>query len=137
MNVDTVPLCMRNPGILYGLGNLVENAVDHATQEVSLHAQWNEETVRVTINDDGPGFDGEMISKIGEPFITSAGEGKTGKGLGLGLFIAKTLLERSGAKLFFENHPKDGLRGASATVEWPRNLIEAKRKLNIEEVEPA
>ena len=121
------PQCMRNPGILYGLGNLVENAVDHANQEVVVETYWDEAKVWVTINDDGAGFDGEMIAKIGEPFITSGGEGKTGKGLGLGLFIAKTLLERSGASLTFVNAPKGGLQGVCVRVEWPRALIEVAR----------
>ncbi|MEM9332124.1 MAG: ActS/PrrB/RegB family redox-sensitive histidine kinase [Pseudomonadota bacterium] len=122
------PLCMRNPGILYGLGNLVENAVDHATSQVVLNVAWDKSGIWITINDDGPGFDGEMSAKIGEPFVTSGGEGEPAKGLGLGLFIAKTLLERSGAKLSFSNAPDDGLPGACARVEWPRSLIEVTRK---------
>ncbi len=126
-NFEREPLCMRNPGILYGLGNLVENAVDYADEEVIVQVSWDETNVWVAINDDGPGFDGEMIARIGEPFVSSRGEGKTGKGLGLGLFIAKTLLERSGASLSFQNGPKDGLPGACARVEWPRALIEATK----------
>ncbi|MGI9350649.1 MAG: ActS/PrrB/RegB family redox-sensitive histidine kinase [Rhizobiaceae bacterium] len=121
------PLCMRNPGILYGLGNLIENAVDHATGKVDLKVHWDDSTIWITINDDGNGFDGDISAKIGEPFVTSGGEGTTGKGLGLGLFIAKTLLERSGARLSFSNSPEEGLPGACAHVEWPRELIEVSR----------
>lgn len=122
-----VPLCMRNPGIIYGLGNLVENAVDYANEEVSIKLGWDQSKISITVNDDGPGFDGEMSGKIGEPFVTSSGEGKSGEGLGLGLFIAKTLLQRSGADITFSNAPKDGLSGACARVEWPRDLIEVTR----------
>ncbi|MEM7215487.1 MAG: ActS/PrrB/RegB family redox-sensitive histidine kinase [Pseudomonadota bacterium] len=121
------PLCMRNPGILYGLGNLVENAVDHARERVQLNIAWDDLNIWITINDDGPGFDGEMSAKIGEPFVKSAAEGNVSKGLGLGLFIAKTLLERTGAKLSFTNGVRDGLPGACVRVEWPRDAIEVAK----------
>ena len=109
------------------MGNLIENAVDHASDKVEIKVHWDDSTVWITINDDGSGFDGDISAKIGEPFVTSGGEGTTGKGLGLGLFIAKTLLERSGAKLSFSNSPPGGLSGACALVEWPRDLIEVSK----------
>ena len=97
------PVGARNPAILYGLGNLLENAVDFARDRVSVDAQWSEDSVGVTISDDGPGFAPEILARIGEPYVTSRRhhQGDTGEesaGLGLGFFIAKTLLERSGAK---------------------------------------
>src|SRR5712691_11727510 len=102
------PIGGRNPVILYGLGNLVENAVDFARGKVDVAADWSAEDVGVTISDDGPGFAPEIMDRIGEPYVTSTRRrrfnvaGETG-GLGLGFFIAKTLLERSGATLDFEN----------------------------------
>jgi two-component system sensor histidine kinase RegB len=117
------PVAARNPAILYGLGNLVENAVDFARERVDITADWTAEAVTVVIADDGPGFAPEVIGRIGEPYVRSRrlrrmyATGETG--MGLGFFIAKTLLERSGAKLTFvnRNFPE---RGAIVSVRWPR-----------------
>ncbi|MEO0327193.1 MAG: ActS/PrrB/RegB family redox-sensitive histidine kinase [Pseudomonadota bacterium] len=122
------PQCVRNPGILYGLGNLVENAVDHAKEKILLNASWDEERIVVRISDDGSGFDDEVLARIGEPFVARRARKKRSGGLGLGLFIAKTLLERSGATLSFSNYSSNGLSGANAIVEWPRYLIEIDKK---------
>jgi two-component system sensor histidine kinase RegB len=118
----------RNPAILYGLGNLLENAIDFARERVLVGTQWNEETIEVTISDDGPGFAPEILDRIGEPYVTSrkrnANEsGELAAGLGLGVFIAKTLLERSGATLAFENRSVPE-RGAIVTVRWSRRDFE-------------
>ena len=116
------PVTARSPAILYGLGNLVENAVDFADARVEIAVRWNEQEVAVTISDDGPGFSPEVRARIGEPYVTSrrrpAGEGEEG-GLGLGFFIAKTLLERSGATVDFVNRPAPE-KGAVVRVRWPR-----------------
>ena len=122
------PLGARNPAIVYGLGNLLENAVDFARARVVVGAQWNEEAIDVTISDDGPGFAPEIMDRIGEPYVTSRRR-KTNEsddmptGLGLGFFIAKTLLERSGATLSFENRSFPE-RGAIVTVRWSRRDFE-------------
>ena len=122
------PVGARNPAILYGLGNLLENAVDFARDRVSVDARWSEESVGVTISDDGPGFAPEILARIGEPYVTSRRhhQGDTGEepaGLGLGFFIAKTLLERSGATLSFENRALPE-RGAVIRLGWSRNDFE-------------
>src|SRR5207237_10848966 len=100
---DNEPVVERSPAILYGLGNLVENAVDFAAARVEVAVRWSEQDIAVTISDDGPGFKPEILARIGEPYVTSrrrvSGEGDEESGLGLGFFIAKTLLERSGASL--------------------------------------
>lgn len=128
---DREPVAARNPGIVYGLGNLVENAADFAAKSVHVEAEWDERTVSVTIRDDGPGFALAVLNRLGEPYLTSRpGFGMEGAaaaertGLGLGFFIAKTLLERSGARLEFTNrtYPETG---AVVTVRWPREAIEA------------
>ena len=114
------PVGRRNPGVLYGLGNLVENAVDFARDTVNIKWWWNADLVRITITDDGPGFPAEIIDRIGEPYMSSRQAGKSsGGGLGLGLFIAKTLLERSGATLEFTNAGGEG-KGATVDIRWPR-----------------
>ena len=108
------PVGHRNPGVIYGLGNLVENAVDFAASTVTIRWSWNDRRVVFEIIDDGPGFPPEIIDRIGEPYMTTRqGGGEQGGGLGLGLFIAKTLLERSGATLTFSNANE---RGKGAVV---------------------
>lgn len=123
------PVFERNPGVLYGLGNIIENAADFAEGCVNIRATWDKDTVTVTIMDDGPGFAPEIRDRMGEPYITTRAASnheseKDSVGLGLGLFIAKTLLERSGARLNFSNRdaPADG---AVVEIAWPRDQIEA------------
>ena len=125
---DAEPVSTRNPAILYGLGNLLENAVDFARERVAVSTQWNEDNVEVTISDDGPGFAPDIMDRIGEPYVTSRRHkpdeaDKISAGLGLGFFIAKTLLERSGASLSFENRAFPE-RGAIVTVRWSRHDFE-------------
>lgn len=121
------PVGANNPAIVYGLGNLVENAVDFAKTRVEVAARWTPDEVVLTITDDGPGFAPEIMDRIGEPYVTSRGrrdspEGETG-GLGLGFFIAKTLLERTGATLAFVNRlPPE--HGAVVRIQWSRNDFE-------------
>jgi len=116
------PVVARNPAVLYGLGNLMENAVDFAADRVAVAAHWSEDTVEISITDDGPGFAAEIAARIGEPYVTSRPdldkEDESG-GLGLGFFIAKTLLERAGATLSFENR-KMPEHGAAVFVRWNR-----------------
>jgi two-component system sensor histidine kinase RegB len=123
------PLGARNPAVLYGLGNLVENAVDFARERVTLNAEWSDDDIIVTIADDGPGFAPEVISRIGEPYVRSRRRRRMyasdETGLGLGFFIAKTLLERSGATLAFANRPLPRT-GALVTVRWPRRVFEGR-----------
>src|SRR6266704_3957957 len=120
------PASGRNPAILYGLGNLLENAVDFAHERVEVAASWSEEDVAVTITDDGPGFAPEVMDRIGEPYVTNRRRQNVdgeASGLGLGFFIAKTLLERSGATLDFENRAFPD-RGAIVRVRWGRGDFE-------------
>jgi len=123
------PLAARRPGVLYGLGNLIENAVDFAQVRVDLTGEWDLTSISVTLSDDGPGFSPEIIDTLGEPYVTtrSAGgrksESKAG-GLGLGFFIAKTLLERSGARVSLENR-QPPQSGAIVRLIWPREAYEA------------
>ncbi len=126
---STEPIGGRNPAILYGLGNLVENAVDFARSTVDISADWSGDVVSVTIIDDGPGFAPEIMDRIGDPYVTSQHRrrmnlgGEAGGGLGLGFFIAKTLLERAGATLEFENRSAPD-RGAVVRVRWGRGDFE-------------
>ncbi len=125
--VGEEPVTGRNPGLLYGLGNLIENAIDFAKAEVRVRAEWDATNVVIVIEDDGPGFAPEVLLRLGEPYITTRGPDRKAKseegGLGLGLFIAKTLLERSGAVVITSNRPTPE-RGARVSVRWPRNMFE-------------
>ena len=124
------PRCARNPAILYGLGNLIDNAVDFARTAVAIGATWTDREVRIKIRDDGPGFAPDILARMGEPYVTTRSflrnepKERQHGGLGLGLFIAKTLLERSGATFEATNAlPPD--QGAIITVSWPRQSFEA------------
>lgn len=119
------PVGHRNAGILYGLGNLLENAVDYAKKEVTVTVEHTSDKVSVTIEDDGTGYAPDVLSRIGEPYVTQRQKADSAGGLGLGLFIAKTLLERSGARLFFENGGPEK-PGARVRVEWPRHLMDTR-----------
>jgi two-component system sensor histidine kinase RegB len=127
------PIGARNPAIRYGLGNLIENAVDFAHQRVEIFPQWTADEVSITISDDGPGFAPEIVDRIGAPYVTHRRPGPRGPegddepvfGLGLGFFIAKTLLERAGAKLSLVNQAPP-LHGATVRVTWNRADFEQR-----------
>jgi two-component system sensor histidine kinase RegB len=99
----------RNAGILYALSNLVENAVDYASTKVKIVADWDKDKIHLSIMDDGPGFSPHIRGQLGEPYVStrsrlSSSEIENGAGgMGLGFFIAKTLLERSGGTLTMQN----------------------------------
>jgi two-component system sensor histidine kinase RegB len=124
----TEPVGTRNPAVLYGVGNILENAVDFARTTVEVNAWWNNEKVEIVISDDGPGIAPDMLKRIGEPYLSrrpGADEAQSERsGLGLGVFIARTLLERTGAKVSFTNRifPE---HGAVVQITWPRNRFEA------------
>jgi two-component system sensor histidine kinase RegB len=131
------PVGIRNPAILYGVGNLVENAVDFARTAVEVNAWWSNDVVEIVISDDGPGFAPDILKRIGEPYLSrrrGGGEEAANEhqGLGLGVFIARTLLERTGAKVSFGNRvfPQ---HGAVVQIAWPRDRFEAEET----PVEPA
>lgn len=122
------PVGSRNPAILYGVGNILENAVDFARSEVEVNAWWNNDTVEIVVSDDGPGFAPDILKRIGEPYLSRrrvADDTTSGHtGLGLGVFIARTLLERTGAKITFTNRVFPD-HGAVVQIDWPRDRFEA------------
>lgn len=127
-NTGPEPTDRRNPAILYGLGNIIENAIDFATSRVDIVAIWDDEQVSVEVADDGPGFAPEIIDRIGEPYVTTRARrgdrqafGDEGGGMGLGFFIAKTFLERSGARIRLSNRVAPAT-GAIVKIRWPRAI---------------
>ena len=123
------PIGERRPGVIYGLGNLIENAIDFARDAVEVRAEWTDRIVEVAITDDGPGFPQDVMETLGEPYVTTRsaggrmGDGES-TGMGLGFFIAKTLLERSGASIQLANR-EPPQRGAIVRITWPRGAFEA------------
>lgn len=124
------PSCSRNPGVMFGLGNILDNAVDFATTRVTITGHWNHDRVWIEIRDDGPGFSAEVLLRAGEPYVTTRSAeqsppgGSETVGLGLGLFIAKTLIERSGAQIGLSNAAGAGEHGAIVRVSWARHIFE-------------
>lgn len=117
------PVFRRNVGLAYGLGNLIENACHYAVSRVSVGAGWDDTAIRVTITDDGPGFPPDLIARLGDPYLTSRARDHDGPGLGLGIFIAKTLLERTGAHISFHNAIPEG--HATVEIAWPHDAARA------------
>ncbi len=131
------PVIERRPEIIHGLRNLVQNAVDFAASTVWIDAVWTDDSLQVRILDDGPGFPPHILGRIGEPFVRLRRSDADRlarpeyQGMGLGLFIAKTLLERSGATLTFDNAAgseravgdEPTPRGAIVELNWPRAAI--------------
>jgi two-component system, sensor histidine kinase RegB len=117
------PVTHRNPAVLYGLGNILENAVDFARETVEVDAWWDSRNVEIVIADDGPGIAPDILRKIGEPYLSRRPPDSGSGGLGLGIFIARTLLERSGAKVSFRNRIFPA-HGAIVHIIWPREAFE-------------
>lgn len=119
------PDIWRMPEVLHAMTSFVENAVDFAASEVLVTVRFDHANVGIEVRDDGPGFAPEVLAKLGEPYVTSrpgVAGGRTGHiGMGLGFFIAKTLLERTGAAVTFQNGRP---RGAVVSARWPRSRIE-------------
>jgi two-component system, sensor histidine kinase RegB len=113
------PLVTRSPEIMHGLNNLIQNAVQFARREVSVTIHWDRAAVTVEIADDGPGFPAHLLGRLGEPYLsTRAGDANH---MGLGIFIAQSLLERSGAELTFDNLAEGG---AHVVISWRRAILE-------------
>lgn len=131
-------LVARQSEIIHGLRNLIQNAVDFAAQTVWVDIDWDKTTLKVHVGDDGPGYPAHLLGRIGDPFVRKRGyidPRRPGyEGMGLGLFIAKTLLERTGAQLTFANGsrqeesdmPVDKARPTGAIIEvvWDRTTLE-------------
>jgi two-component system sensor histidine kinase RegB len=121
---EKVPTIRRSPEILHALGAFIENAVSFAESEVRVVANWSDQQFVVTIRDDGPGFSSEVMPKLGEPYVSERGEAHLGGGdMGLGFFIAKTLIERSGGRIATRNRAAPR-RGAIVQAVWPRTELQ-------------
>ncbi|MBI1391229.1 MAG: ActS/PrrB/RegB family redox-sensitive histidine kinase [Alphaproteobacteria bacterium] len=131
------PVVRRMPEIIYGVRNFVENAAGFATSKVLVATSWTKDDITIFVLDDGPGFSAEVLARLGEPYLSARGRARAAAsrkgGLGLGFFIAKTLIERTGGRVAFGNRRwetvapaiADGATGAFVAIKWPRDAIEA------------
>ena len=133
------PKVWRIPELLHGLGNLVANAADFARTSVLVRAEWNDAILRLVVEDDGKGFEPEILERIGDPYVTSRpgtyalGNTELGPsdafsvqhGMGLGFFIAKTLIEQTGGTVRAQNRERGGAR---ITLAWPRDAIDGEMR---------
>lgn len=111
--VGDEPEATRSAEVLHGVGTLVQNAVQFARSAVELRLYWDDETVSITIRDDGRGFPAWLLTALGEPYVST--RARSGEHMGLGIFIAQTLLERVGATLAFRNQG-----GAEVVITWSK-----------------
>jgi len=120
------PLVPRRPDLLHGLGNLLQNAIEFAREEVKVSISWNAEEIGITISDDGVGFPPDLLDRLGDPYLSRSGDVKNktrerkGDHMGLGIFIAQNLIERSGGSVAFHNN---AYGGAEVQIAWPRNAF--------------
>ncbi|URI15170.1 MULTISPECIES: ActS/PrrB/RegB family redox-sensitive histidine kinase [Brevundimonas] len=148
------PRVRRMPEVVHGLSTLVENAADFARSTVRVQALVDAGWIEIEILDDGPGFPGDILPRLGEPYVTSRPQGKARRalaaqiadaarrrapaapqiapsqgGMGLGFFIARTLLERTGGQVSVgqglpQSEHKGAPRGARVAVRWARPALE-------------
>lgn len=159
---DDQPVVERKPEVVHGLRNMVQNAVDFAATTVWIDVGWTDAVLRIAVGDDGPGYRSDILGRLGDPYVrrrggkaqrpdpaaeaeTDAGDARQGyEGMGLGLFIAKTLLERTGARVSFANGSdapeassdagqgaREFARPTGAVVEaiWPRDALDPPEDL--------
>lgn len=128
------PIVPNRAEIRQGLGNFIENAVRFASDKVHLKLSSDGSQIEIEVSDDGPGFDAAIIDELGEPYVFAARSHKdlsqdeddsgedAGGGLGLGIFIAKTLIEQTGGRVTFSNNEPGG---ACVHIAWHREILVA------------
>ena len=102
--------------IVYGLRNFIGNANKFSKDSVYINLKSDSEITEITIEDDGNGYPKDVLPKIGEPYLSSSSQEKSKKGLGLGLFIGKTLLEKNFASILCRNSKTRS--GAEVIIKW-------------------
>ena len=87
---------------MYALGNIIQNAIFYSKNIINADLDYSKTNVKITISDDGKGFSKDVIDKLGEPYVS-----KNNQGMGLGIFIAKNLIENMGGSLNLYNSKDD------------------------------
>lgn len=116
------PRIPRQAELIFSLKNFIENAMDFAKSVVIIQMLWDEGEIKIIISDDGPGFDPRIRDRLGEPYVSGRQKDRKAGGLGLGVFIAKTLIERTGGRVTFGNDKSNG--GAVIILIWPRHILD-------------
>lgn len=117
---DPEPHFYVTPDLIHGLGNILQNAFQFASSTVRVSLRWNKENIEAVIQDDGRGYPPNLLPRLGDPQASQhKEESRKGEyvGLGLGLFIAKTLLSQRQGYVHFSN---DG--GAKCLIRWPSSM---------------
>jgi len=114
---EAEPIIMFKDELMYGIGNIIQNAIKYSNTRVDIFISWNSDIIKILINDDGLGFSKEILDKLGNPYITD-----NKKGMGLGIFIAKNLIENISGSINFYNQDKKGA-SVEITIE---NLKQSK-----------
>ncbi|WP_010298600.1 ActS/PrrB/RegB family redox-sensitive histidine kinase [Candidatus Odyssella thessalonicensis] len=113
------PLINLSPELQHALGNVIANALQFADAQVLVTCGWSQEKLTLKIADDGPGFPEFVLARIGQPYVSSRKDATDGIHLGLGLFIAQTLIEKKGGMMYFYNK-----NGAVCEINLPRKAVE-------------
>jgi two-component system sensor histidine kinase RegB len=128
------PLVDRTPEFVHGVGTLIQNAIQFAERRVLIRGRWDQDWVAVEIIDDGPGISPHLLDRLGEPYVsTRTGDAHGREHMGLGIFIAHTLLSRIDADLTISNRPANDPLGSGATVRivWPRRQLERQHEQEV------
>ena len=110
----------RKIELIYAMRNIIDNAIKFAEKKIEIEFLNKDKKIELNISDDGIGFSQDIIQKLGEPYVKSSLVAKNKRGLGLGIFISKTLLERTGAKVLFK---KSNLGGALVNIIWKESSL--------------
>ena len=127
INVENLNLNQRmkmtkKTEISYALRNFIENSIKFAKNKINIEIDQSKKKTAITISDDGDGFNKDIIANLGQPYLHSDNIKKNKKGMGLGVFISKSLLERCLAQVTFRNNKS--LPGASVKIVWNNSQLE-------------
>jgi two-component system sensor histidine kinase RegB len=127
INVENLNLNQRmkmtkKTEISYALRNFIENSIKFAKNKINIEIDQSKKRTAITISDDGDGFNKDIIANLGQPYLHSDNIKKNKKGMGLGVFISKSLLERCLAQVTFRNNKS--LPGASVKIVWNNSQLE-------------
>ncbi len=100
--INNEPEIIYKDEIMYAIGNLIQNAIFYSKNIVTAKLNYTKNTVTINISDDGNGFAKDIVDKLGEPYIS-----KNNQGMGLGIFIAKNLIENMGGNINLFNSVDD------------------------------
>tara|TARA_B100000963_G_scaffold230913_1_gene201495 strand:- start:1100 stop:2377 length:1278 start_codon:yes stop_codon:yes gene_type:complete len=106
--------------ISYALRNFIENAIKFSKTCINIEINQQKKNTIIIIDDDGAGFDENIISSLGQPYVSSEKVRENKQGMGLGIFISKNLLERCSAKVEFSNKKN---AGAMIAIEWTNSQL--------------